>query len=62
MNTPLAKENDLALYETVNFLDGRRSSDEIAALLREELSDAKYDTAWVDRVLSQLAAMKYVTK
>jgi hypothetical protein len=60
--TPLAKENDLALYETINFLDGRRSSDEIANLLRDELGDAKYDTAWVDRVLTQLAAMRYVAK
>jgi hypothetical protein len=60
--TPLAKENDLALYETINFLDGHRSSDEIAKLLRDELGDAKYDTAWVDRVLTQLAAMRYVAK
>lgn len=60
--TPLAKENDLALYETVNFLDGHRSSDEIAKLLRDELGDAKYDQAWVDRVLAQLAAMKYVAR
>lgn len=60
--TPLAKENDLALYETVNFLDGHRSNDEIAKLLRDELGDAKYDKAWVDRVLAQLAAMKYVAK
>jgi hypothetical protein len=61
-NTPLAKENDLALYETINFLDGRRGSDEIAKLLREELNDPKYDKAWVDRVLSQLEALKYVAK
>jgi hypothetical protein len=60
--TPLAKENDLALYETINFLDGHRSSDEIAKLLRDELGDAKYDTAWVDRVLTQLAVMRYVAK
>ena len=32
--TALAKENDLALYETVNFLDGHRGSEEIAILLR----------------------------
>jgi hypothetical protein len=61
-NTPLAKENDLALYETINSLDGRRGSDEIAKLLREELNDPKYDKAWVDRVLSQLEALKYVAK
>ena len=60
--TPLAKENDLALYETINFLDGHRGSDEIAKLLRDEIGDAKYDKAWVDRVLTQLAAMKYVAK
>jgi hypothetical protein len=60
--TPLAKENDLALYETINFLDGRRGSDEIAKLLSEELGDPKYDKVWVDRVLTQLAAMKYVAK
>jgi hypothetical protein len=60
--TPLAKENELALYETINFLDGHRGSDEIAKLLSEELGDPKYDKAWVDRVLTQLAAMKYVAK
>jgi hypothetical protein len=58
----LTKENDLALYETINFLDGKRGSAEIANLLTMEMGDAKYDAAWVDRVLAQLAALKFVAK
>jgi len=60
--TELTKENDLALYETINFLDGKRTSAEIANLLTMEMGDAKYDAAWVDRVLAQLASLKYVAK
>jgi aminopeptidase YwaD len=60
--TDLTKENDLALYETINLLDGKRGSAEIANLLTLELGDMKYDTVWVDRVLAQLASMKFVAK
>jgi hypothetical protein len=45
--------NDLALFETVNYLNGTRSSAEIADLLTFEFGE-KYDAAWVDRVVTFL--------
>jgi aminopeptidase YwaD len=50
---------DLALYETVNFMDGRRSPREIADLVAAETGEA-IDEAWVNRAISMLAAMKLV--
>jgi len=50
---------DLALYETVNFMDGRRSPREIADLVAAETGEA-IDEAWVGRAVSMLAAMKLV--
>lgn len=50
---------DLALYETVNFMDGRRSPREIADLVATETGEA-IDEAWVSRAIALLASMKLV--
>jgi hypothetical protein len=51
----------LLVFETINFMDGHRSTAEIADLLAAEyLLDI--DQAWVDRVAGILAAQKLVAK
>lgn len=51
----------LIVFETINFMDGHRSTAEIADLLAAEyLLDI--DQAWVDRVVGILAAQKLVAK
>ncbi|MDP9263725.1 MAG: DUF4910 domain-containing protein, partial [Acidobacteriota bacterium] len=52
---------DLLVFESINFMDGRRSTAEIADLLAAEyLLDL--DQAWVDRLVGILAAQKLVAK
>lgn len=53
------RDFDLALYETMNFMDGRRSPREIADLLAIETGDP-IDEAWVNRAIAMLAGMKFV--
>ena len=49
----------LLVFETINFMDGHRSTAEIADLLAAEyLLDI--DQAWVDRLVGILAAQKLV--
>jgi hypothetical protein len=51
----------LLVFETMNFMDGHRSTAEIADLLAAEyLLDI--DQAWVDRLVGILAAQKLVAK
>ena len=51
----------LLLFEAINFMDGHRSTAEIAGLLAAEyLLDI--DQAWVDRLVGILAAQKLVAK
>lgn len=50
---------DLAIYETVNFMDGRRSPKEIADLVAMETGDS-IDEAWVNRAVQLLANLKLV--
>jgi hypothetical protein len=50
---------DLALYETVNFMDGRRTPREIADLVAAETGEA-IDEAWVNRAIRLLANLKLV--
>lgn len=51
----------LLVFETINFMDGHRSTAEIADLLAAEyLLDI--DQAWVDRLVGILAAQKLVAK
>ena len=51
----------LLVFETINFMDGHRSTAEIADLLAAEyLLDI--DQAWVDRLVGILAAQKLVVK
>lgn len=52
---------DLLVFEAINFMDGHRSTAELADLLAAEyLLDI--DQAWVDRLVGILAAQKLVTK
>jgi hypothetical protein len=52
---------DLLVFETINFMDGHRSTAEIADLLAAEyLLDI--DQAWVDRLVGILAAQKLVAR
>ena len=52
---------DLLVFETINFMDGHRSTAELADLLAAEyLLDI--DQAWVDRLVGILAAQKLVAK
>jgi aminopeptidase YwaD len=55
------KANDLALFEAINFMDGTRTSAEIADLLSIELGQ-NFDAAWVDRTVAFLASQKLVEK
>ncbi|HEV7919688.1 MAG TPA: DUF4910 domain-containing protein [Thermoanaerobaculia bacterium] len=50
---------DLALYETVNFMDGRRTPREIADLVAGETGDP-IDEGWVNRAIKLLANLKLV--
>ena len=50
---------DFALYETVNFMDGRRTPREIADLVAAETGDA-IDEAWVNRAIQLLAKLNLV--
>ena len=50
---------DLLVYETVNFMDGHRSTTDIAQLLSAEYL-MPFDQAWVDRVVKILAERKLV--
>ncbi len=50
---------DLLVYETVNFMDGHRSTADIAQLLSAEYL-MPFDEAWVDRVVKILADSKLV--
>jgi hypothetical protein len=51
----------LLVFETINFMDGRRSTADIADLLAAEyLLDI--DQAWVDRLVGILAVQKLVPK
>ena len=50
---------DLLVYETVNFMDGHRSTADIAGLLSAEYL-MPFDQAWVDRVVKILAERKLV--
>jgi hypothetical protein len=50
---------DVILFETVNWMNGRRSSSEIADLLSMEFGD-ELTPAWVNRISSILASLKLV--
>ncbi len=50
---------DLVVYELVNFMDGHRSTTDIAQLLSAEYL-RPFDQAWVDRVVKILADRKLV--
>ncbi len=50
---------DLLVYETVNFMDGHRSTADIAQLLSAEYL-MPFDQAWVDRLVKILAERKLV--
>jgi hypothetical protein len=50
---------DLLVYETVNFMDGHRSTADIAELLSVEYL-MPFDQAWVDRLVKILADRKLV--
>ena len=50
---------DLLVYETVNFMDGHRSTADIAQVLSAEYL-MPFDQAWVDRVVKILAERKLV--
>jgi len=50
---------DLLVYETVNFMDGHRSTADLAQLLSAEYL-MPFDQAWVDRVVRILAERKLV--
>ena len=52
---------DLLVFETINFMDGRRSTAELADLLAAEYL-LEIDQAWVDRLVGILAAQKLVAK
>ena len=49
----------LALYETLNFMDGQRSSADIADLLTIEL-ESTFTAEWVERLTSILASLELV--
>ncbi|HEX4826188.1 MAG TPA: DUF4910 domain-containing protein [Candidatus Polarisedimenticolaceae bacterium] len=50
---------DLVVYEAVNFMNGRRTSAEIAESLSCEF-DTTVDAAWVDRLIAVLGKLKLV--
>ncbi|MBZ5648276.1 MAG: DUF4910 domain-containing protein [Acidobacteriia bacterium] len=50
---------DLLVYETVNFMDGHRSTADIAGMLSAEYL-MPFDQAWVDRLVKILADRKLV--
>ena len=47
------------VFETVNFMDGKRSATDIAGLLSAEF-DRDIDTAWVERLVRILAGLGLV--
>ena len=51
---------ELIAFETVNFMDGKRSTGEIADLLSAEFNQ-DIDQAWVDRLTGILAKLGLVT-
>ena len=46
-------------FEAINFMDGKRSTGEIAGLLAVEFN-RDFDAAWVDRLVGILAKLKLV--
>lgn len=57
---PLGATMDKLVWETINFMDGHRSTAEIADLLSAEYL-VNVDQAWVDRLVRILEAKKLVT-
>jgi len=47
------------MFEAINFMDGKRSSADIADLLGMEFN-RDFDGAWVDRLVAILAKLKLV--
>jgi hypothetical protein len=47
------------VFETMNFMDGKRTTDEIADLLSAEFNQ-DFDQPWVDRLLGILSSLKLV--
>jgi hypothetical protein len=50
---------DQIVFETVNFMNGQRTTGEIAALLSAEFNQ-DFDQAWVERVVDILSRLKLV--
>ena len=50
---------DQVTFEAINFMDGKRSTGEIAGLLAVEFNH-DFDVAWVDRLVGILAKLKLV--
>jgi hypothetical protein len=53
--------NDLALFETINFMNGSRTSAEIADLLTIELGE-NFDAATVDRTVNWLVSQNLAVR
>jgi hypothetical protein len=58
---PVGPTFDLLIYETVNFMDGRRSTADIARLLSADF-ELNIEQAWVDRLVDVLTGLKLVAK
>jgi aminopeptidase YwaD len=58
---PTTPTLDLLLWETINLLDGHRSSLQLAEILNAEFA-SDLDAPWVDRLLSLLEKKKLVSK
>ena len=56
-----AKRNSHLVYEAVNFMDGNRTSAEIAESLACEF-ELPIDAAWVDRLVGVLAKLRLVSR
>jgi hypothetical protein len=56
---PMKPPFEVVMFETVNFMDGKRSTAEIADLLAAEFA-TDIDAAWVDRLVGILGKLKLV--
>jgi hypothetical protein len=56
---PLRPPFDLIAFEAINFMDGKRTAGEIAALLSLEFNQ-DVDAAWMERLVGILEGVKVV--
>jgi hypothetical protein len=56
---PMRPPFEQVTFEAINFMDGRRSTADIARLLAVEFN-RDFDVAWVDRLVGILAKLKLV--